>query len=142
MISKQSAANKQADNILMLSRGYQKIAWSTSIHNGRTTASSKSLFASLNPATSSHLTPGLESKTSLSSIAAKSASGPSYSTFLAFPSSLSPFYLLVVVSRLGGGLQTSGSSIGPDEVGYSSSGWKTKDDDLVEIGGENGRLPT
>nr|GMC71202.1 hypothetical protein Iba_chr03bCG0560 [Ipomoea batatas]GMC73365.1 hypothetical protein Iba_chr03cCG0820 [Ipomoea batatas] len=49
--------------------------------------------------------------------------------------------LLVVVSRLGGGLQTSGSSIGPDEVGYSSSGWKTKDDDLVEIGGENGRLP-
>lgn len=46
-------------------------------------------MASLSPATSSHLTPGVESRTSLSSMAAKSPSGPSYCAFLDLPSSAS-----------------------------------------------------
>lgn len=72
-----------------------EITWKYSgIHKGRTTASSRSLLASVNPATSSHLTPGVLSNTSLSSIAAKSASGPSYCPFFDLPSSASPFYTL------------------------------------------------
>ncbi|RDX82323.1 hypothetical protein CR513_36902, partial [Mucuna pruriens] len=62
-----------------------------SIHKGSTTASSRSLFASVSPATSSHLTPGEVSNTSRSSIAANSASGPSYCPFFDLPSSASPF---------------------------------------------------
>jgi len=60
-------------------RNLIKITWKYSgIHKGSTTASSRSLFASVSPATSSHLTPGEVSNTSLSSIAANSGSGPSY----------------------------------------------------------------
>jgi len=70
-----------------------KVTWKYSgIHKGSTTASSKSLFASVRPATSSHLTPGEVSNTSLSSISANSGSGPSYILLFDFPSSPSPFY--------------------------------------------------
>lgn len=60
------------------------------IHKGSRRASSRRLFAWVSPATSSHLTPGHLSNTSLSNISAISGSGPSYSYFFDFFPS--PFY--------------------------------------------------